>query len=90
MKNKQVQKEVLLDFEQKMSLAEAATFLETIALKLKEEQALNIRVGQSEVLLKPSSQVEFELKVEKRGSNYSFEVELDWDEQQEYSQLEIE
>ncbi len=90
MKNKQVQKEVLLDFEQKMSLAEAATFLETIALKLKEEQALNIRVGQSEVLLKPSSQVEFELKVEKRGLNYSFEVELDWDEQQEYSQLEIE
>ncbi|MBF4502038.1 amphi-Trp domain-containing protein [Savagea sp. SN6] len=90
MARKRVPKEVLLDFERKMSLTEAATFLETIAAKLKEEGQMNLVLGEQEVELTPTERVEFEIKVERRGTKYEFEIELEWDESRPAQHLKIE
>ena len=90
MARKRVPKEVLLDFERKMSLTEAATFLETIAAKLKEEGQMNLVLGEQEVELTPTERVEFEIKVERRGTKYEFEIELEWDESRPAQHLNIE
>lgn len=90
MARKRVPKEVLLDFERKMSLTEAATFLETIAEKLKEEGQMNLVLGEQEVELTPTERVEFEIKVERRGTKYEFEIELEWDESRPAQHLKIE
>lgn len=90
MATKRVPKEVLLDFERKMSLTEAATFLETIAAKLKEEGQMNLVLGEQQVELTPTERVEFEIKVERRGTKYEFEIELEWDESRPAQHLKIE
>ncbi|MFD0943083.1 amphi-Trp domain-containing protein [Savagea faecisuis] len=90
MARKRVPKEVLLDFERKMSLTEAATFLETIATKLKEEGQMNLVLGEQQVELTPTERVEFEIKVERRGTKYEFEIELEWDESRPAQHLKIE
>lgn len=90
MARKRVPKEVLLDFERKMSLTEAATFLETIAAKLKEEGQMNLVLGEQQVELTPTERVEFEIKVERRGTKYEFEIELEWDESRPAQHLKIE
>lgn len=90
MARKRVPKDVLLDFERKMSLTEAATFLETIAAKLKEEGQMNLVLGEQEVELTPTERVEFEIKVERRGTKYEFEIELEWDESRPAQHLKIE
>lgn len=90
MTRKRIPKEVLLDFERKMSLTEAATFLETIAAKLKEEGQMNLVLGEQQVELTPTERVEFEIKVERRGTKYEFEIELEWDENRPAQHLKIE
>lgn len=90
MTRKRIPKEVLLDFERKMSLTEAATFLETIATKLKEEGQMNLVLGEQQVELTPTERVEFEIKVERRGTKYEFEIELEWDESRPAQHLKIE
>lgn len=83
-------KEVLVDYEEKMSLVGAATFLETIAVKLKEEKSLTLTHGGKTFEVKPSANVELEVKLEKRGEKHKLELELEWIEGDDsHSGLEI-
>lgn len=83
-------KEVLVDFEEKMSLANAATYLETIAKKLKEEGTFTLTHNGKNIEITPSSTVELEIKVEKVQDKHKFEIELEWTEGKEDSTLRIE
>ncbi len=80
MAKKRTPKKVLVDYEEKMSLDFAASYLEQIARKFKEEKSFTLKVGDQEVVISPSDRVELELSLEKRGSKYEFEIELEWDE----------
>lgn len=82
-------KEVLVDYEEKMSLVGAATFLETIAVKLKEEQSFTLTHGGQTFEVKPSPQVELEVKLEKRAKKHKLELEIEWIEGEEDSGLKI-
>ncbi|KXH80620.1 amphi-Trp domain-containing protein [Sporosarcina sp. HYO08] len=83
-------KEILIDFEEKMTLANAATYFETIAKKLKEEGSFTLTVNGQPVEVKPSSNVELEIKLEKRRDQHKFEMELEWREGDEGSTLAFE
>ncbi len=75
-----VEKVVHIDHEEKMSLDQAIAFLETIVTKLKEEKSFTLTQGDSTYQVRPSSQVELEVKVEQRGDHHKFEFELEWSE----------
>jgi len=79
----------LVDFEEKMSLKKAASFLEAAATKLKEEGSFSLTHGEQTYEVAPSSNVEFEVKLEKRDNKYELEFELEWVEGQDDSGLEI-
>lgn len=70
--------EVLLDHEEKQSLATFATTLETIAKKLREEGQFHFFQGTESIEINPSEQIEAEYKYEKKGDKHSFEIELEW------------
>lgn len=76
-------KEVYIDHEEKMSLENAIAFLETIVTKLKEEKSFTLTQGETTHQIKPSSQVELEVKFEQRGNKQKFELELEWIEGEE-------
>lgn len=86
---KRVPKEVLVDFEQKMSLTNAADYFQMIATRLKEDGQFSLTFNGQEVVIKPSSTVEFEIKVEKENGKQKFEVELEWVEGQQDDTLTI-
>lgn len=73
-------KNVLIDYEQKMSLDEAITFLETIVNKLKTDKSLTLTLGEQSHQVNPADQVELEVKLEERNKKYSLELELEWTE----------
>lgn len=82
-------KEILVDFEEKMSLANAAAYFETIAKKLKEEGSFTLTHNGQPIEIKPSSTVELEIKVEKERDKQKFEIELEWVEGVEDTTLKI-
>lgn len=82
-------KEVLVDFEEKMSLENAATYFETIAKKLKEEGSFTLTLNGQTIEIKPSSTVELEIKVEKERDKQKFEIELEWTEGEGNTSLKI-
>lgn len=82
-------KEVLIDFEEKMSLANAAAYFESISRKLKEEGSFTLNLNGKTVEIKPSSSVELEIKVEKENDKHKFEMELEWVEGQDDQTLTI-
>lgn len=82
-------KVTLVDFEEKMTLDKAADFLETVATKLKEEGSFSLTHGEKTHDITPSANVEFEVKLEKRGDKYELEFELEWVDGQDNSGLEI-
>lgn len=82
--------QVLVDFEEKMSLANAATYFETIAKKLKEEGSFTLTHNGKTFDIKPSSTVELEIKVEIEGDKKKFELELEWVEGEKDTTLTIE
>ena len=88
--NKQSPKTVLVDYEEKMSLDQATTFLETIVKKLKEEKSFTLTQGDKTHQVTPSSQVELEVKLEERNGKHKLELELEWREGQEFQGLKIE
>lgn len=88
-KTNRVPKQLLVDYEQKMSLAAAAEYLHQIAAKFKQEQQLQLNVNNESFTLAPSDRVELELKLEQRGSKYKFEIELEWDEAKPTKSLSI-
>lgn len=73
-------KRVLVDYEEKMSLEGAATFLETIAVKLKEEKSFSLTHAGQTFEVTPSSQVELEVKLEEKNGEQKLELELEWRE----------
>lgn len=88
--NKQSPKTVIVDYEEKMSLDQATTFLETIVKKLKEEKSFTLTQGDKTHQVTPSPQVELEVKLEERNGKHKLELELEWREGQEFQGLKIE
>lgn len=71
--------QVLVDHEEKMSLENAAAFLEEIATKLKNEKSFTLTHGDKTHEITPASQVELEVKYEKKSSGkYQLELEIEW------------
>ncbi|HLR42834.1 MAG TPA: amphi-Trp domain-containing protein [Pseudogracilibacillus sp.] len=82
-------KVVHVDYEEKMNLDNAITFLETIVTKLKEEKAFTLTVDGKSHHVSPASQVELEVKLEEENGEHAFEFELEWKEGQDGSSLSI-
>lgn len=82
-------KVVHVDYEEKMSLDNAVAFLETIVTKLKEEKSFTLTHGEKTHHVKPSSQVELEVKLEERGGKHKLELELEWVDGEENKGLQI-
>jgi amphi-Trp domain-containing protein len=80
--------EVLFKFEQKMSKTEIAEHLDRISEKLKSGEAVKLS-SDTEIELNPSQQPDFEIKVEREGDEISLELELEWNEGEEKSSLEV-
>ncbi|MGO2083121.1 amphi-Trp domain-containing protein [Vagococcus sp.] len=70
--------EVMIDREEKQTVAELALFLETMAIKLKEAQSFSFIEGDKQTLISPSDPLKVEYKYEKKGDKHSFEIEFDW------------
>lgn len=70
--------EVLLDREDRQTLVEFATTLETIARKLKEKGAFTLTEGEREIFVNPADTLKVEYSYEKKGDKHSFEIEFDW------------
>ncbi len=84
MNEKKKKSQVLLDYEEKMSLENAADFLETIANKLQEEGSFTLTHGEQSHTIQPSEQVVLEVKYEKkRSGKMQLELELEWREGEE-------
>lgn len=74
-------KEVYVDYEEKMSLEGATTFLEAIVTKLKQQQSFTLTHGGQTYEVNPASQVGLEVQYEKkRDGKYKLELELEWRE----------
>lgn len=82
-------KVVLVDYEEKMSLKEAATFLETIAKKLRDEGTFTLTQGDDSHDVTPAEIVELEVKLEKEKNKNKFELELEWRDGNEGSSLSV-
>lgn len=78
-------KTVHVDYEEKMSLDQAATFLDTIATKLKEEKSFTLTHAGKTHHINPSNQVTLEVKLEERNGKHKLELELEWHEGEEDS-----
>lgn len=86
MSEKRRSTEVLVDYEEKMSLEQAAEFIETIATKLKNEKSFSLTHAGQTYEISPSSRVELEVKYEKKSSGkYQLELEIEWREGEEGS-----
>lgn len=83
-------KSVLVDYEEKMSLQEAASFLENVAVKLREEGTFTLTQDNKSHDVTPSEIVELEVKLEKDRDKNKLELELEWQDGQEGSSLVIE
>lgn len=81
--------EVLIDYEEKMSLSNATDFLATIAQKLKEEGTFTMTHNGQSFEITPSSNVRLEVKFEKRNNKLKLELELEWVEGEEKATLTI-
>lgn len=79
-KSNQTAKNVLIKHEAKMSRHEAATLLESIASKLKEEGSFTLNIGEKSQKVEPTEQVKLELELEEKNGKYEFEFELEWRE----------
>lgn len=81
MSNERKSTEVLVDYEEKMSLEDAAAFIETIATKLKNEQSFTLTHDGQTHEINPSSRVELEVKYEhKKSGKFQLELEIEWRE----------
>ncbi|MFS0576283.1 amphi-Trp domain-containing protein [Sporosarcina sp. 179-K 3D1 HS] len=90
MTNETRKTEVLVEHEEKMALSQAADFLATIAQKLKEEGSFTMTYDGQPFAITPSSNVELEVKLEKRNDKMKLELELEWIEGDRGSTLTIE
>ncbi|HEY4601822.1 MAG TPA: amphi-Trp domain-containing protein [Cerasibacillus sp.] len=80
------QTNILVDYEEKMSREQAASLLESIAAKLKNEGSFTLHVGDQSQLVEPSDTVTLEIELEERNGKYELEFELEWKEGQDRKQ----
>ena len=83
---------VHVDYEEKMSLDRAVSFLESIVTKLKEEGSFTLTHDGKTHHIKPSINVELEVKLEEKSNGkHELELELEWYEgdDQEKGTIEI-
>lgn len=72
--------EVLFKSESRRRGGEVADYLRTVADKLDQGEAIELRAGSESMTVDPPGDVEFEVKVEREGTEKSLELELEWDE----------
>lgn len=77
---------VIVKHEEKMSLEQAATLLESIAVKLKEEGTFTLNLGGTSEQITPAKNVELEIELEEKNGKYQLELELEWREGDDASQ----
>ncbi len=73
-------KVVLVDYEEKMSLIQAAEFLESVAKKLREDGTFTLTHNGKAHEVTPASAVKLEIKLEQQGDETKLELELEWRE----------
>jgi len=73
-------KRVLVDYEERMSREQAATLLESIASKLREEGSFTLNLGNKSQFVQPAEMVNLEIELEEKGGEYELEFELEWRE----------
>lgn len=81
--------EILFEFEQSMTRADAAAYLRSVAEKLEADGALQLTAGARSHTVDVPDQFEFEVKVEREtgrsGAEMGIEFELEWTEGEEAS-----
>ncbi|MGX7014543.1 amphi-Trp domain-containing protein [Vagococcus silagei] len=73
---------VIIDREEKQSLLEFATVLETIASRIRKDQSFIFTEGDKQTVITPTDPLKVEYKYEIKGDKHSFEIEFDWYEGQ--------
>lgn len=81
---------VHVDSEEKMSLEQAASFLQTVASKLLKEGSFTLTNAGKTHTVSPSPNVLLEVKLEQRNNKQKLELELEWIEGDTGSTLTIE
>lgn len=76
-------KNILVDYEEKLSREQVATLLETIAAKIKEDGSFTLKLGQEEQQVQLPETVTLEVELEEKNGEYSLEFELEWREGEE-------
>ena len=77
--------QVLFEDERRLSRAEVASYLHTVATRLESGETMTLEAGGESVALDVPADVEFEVKVEREGpegktGELALELELEWDE----------
>ncbi|MBM7714339.1 amphi-Trp domain-containing protein [Bacillus thermophilus] len=79
----------LISYKEKMGREQAASLLQTIATKLKEEGSFTLHQGEQAQKVEPGEFVTVEIELEERNGKYEFEFELEWHEGEENKPLKI-
>jgi len=78
--------EVLFKFERRMSGADIATYLRTVADSIESGESITLEAGGESVTMEPPARPTFEIKAERETSSsggpaeLSVEFELEWNE----------
>jgi amphi-Trp domain-containing protein len=76
--------ETLFKSEQKMSKSEIAEYIRKIADKLDSDQEISLKSGSQSINIKPGSNPELEVKIEREssrsGGETSLELEIEWND----------
>lgn len=78
-----------INYEEKMSLANAASFLETLAYKLKEEKSFTLTLSGKTHEVKPALFVELEVKLTEKDGKHELELEMEWTDDEDGQGLQI-
>ncbi len=68
----------MIDYKQRMSKQEVATFLRTIADKLDEDGKFTLTQGDKTHEVEPAASPLLEVEYRERNGKYKFEIELEW------------
>lgn len=65
--------------EDHRSLLEFADMLEKMASRIKKENKIIFSKGNKKIVIQPSQWIKVEMEYEVKGDRYSFEIELEWE-----------
>lgn len=69
---------IMIDYKQRMSKQEVASFLRTIADKLEQEGKFTLTQGEQTHDVEPSASPLLEVEYQERNGKHKFEIELQW------------